>query len=253
MQGELEEEIAPPFRPWMIAVAVTSMAIFIVAVWYAWNAGQSDLDGPPPIVQADDSPVKVAPEEPGGMQVPHQENEVFSAIEDQPQEPTEELLPPPEEPVKMPEPKLAEPEPEAPAQAMQTAAENTPPPAAKPARKPESKPVQPAAAAAQPEPKPTPPAPAAEKPAPASTAGGKYVIQLAALQSREAASEAWSRLVKKYTRQLAPLTLDIEPVNVPNKGTFYRVRGAGFPTREEAESRCAALKAAGQACLVKTR
>jgi hypothetical protein len=31
------------------------------------------------------------------------------------------------------------------------------------------------------------------------------------------------------------------------------VRGAGFATKAEAEQRCANLKAAGQACLVKAR
>jgi cell division septation protein DedD len=244
MQGELEEVIAPPFRPWMIAVAAASMAIVIVAIWYAWSAGQSAIDSPPPIVQADKSPVKVAPDEPGGMQVPHQDNEVFSAIEDAPREPVEELLPPPEQPMDLPDVAAA---PEAPPRA-----ETTPAPETLPARTVE--PEKTTTATAEPEPKPTPPpAPKAAEPAPAASSGGTYVIQLAALQSRDAANQSWARLVKKYTKLLAPLTLDIEPVNVAGKGTFYRVRGAGFATRAEAEQRCTNLKAAGQACLVKAR
>jgi cell division septation protein DedD len=243
MQGELEEEIAPPFRPWMIAVAVASMATVIIAIWYAWSAGQSDMDSPPPIIQADSSPVKVAPEEPGGMEVPHQENEVFSAIEDEPEEPVEELLPPPEEPVDMPEvAEKAEP-------AVPVVPEKVDPaPKPAPAKAEAAKPVATAAVAAEPTPKPAPAATTT-----AATASGTYVIQLAALQSREAAADSWARLVKKYAKLLAPLTLDVEPVNVPGKGTFYRVRGAAFTTKAEAEQRCADLKAAGQACLVKSR
>jgi len=253
MQGELEEEIAPPFRPWMIAVAAASMAIVIVAIWYAWSAGQSAMDSPPPIVQADKSPVKMAPDEPGGMEVPHQENEVFSAIEDVPSQPVEELLPPPEEPVDLPDVAIPEP---APAPVEQAAAE---PPASIESKPAENTSSKTDTANIEPEPKPTPPpAPKAPEPAPAassaaSASGGQYVVQLAALQSRDAANDAWARLVKKYTRLLAPLTLDVEPVNVAGKGTFYRVRGAGFATRAEAEKRCTDLKAAGQACLVKAR
>jgi len=253
MQGELEEEIAPPFRPWMIAVAAASMAIVIVAIWYAWSAGQSAMDSPPPIVQADKNPVKMAPDEPGGMEVPHQENEVFSAIEDVPSQPVEELLPPPEEPVDLPDVAIPEP---APAPVEQAAAE---PPASIESKPAENTSSKTDTANIEPEPKPTPPpAPKAPEPAPAassaaSASGGQYVVQLAALQSRDAANDAWARLVKKYTRLLAPLTLDVEPVNVAGKGTFYRVRGAGFATRAEAEKRCTDLKAAGQACLVKAR
>jgi cell division septation protein DedD len=248
MQGELEEEIAPPFRPWMIAVAAASMAIVIVAIWYAWSAGQSAMDSPPPIVQADKSPVKVAPDEPGGMEVPHQDNEVFSAIEDAPREPVEELLPPPETPMDLPDVTIPE---TAPPSAQEAASEPLAPAESKPA---ESAPPKTETANVEPEPKPTPPpAPKAPAPAASSSASGNYVVQLAALQSRDAANDAWTRLVKKHTKLLAPLTLDIEPVNVAGKGTFYRVRGAGFATKAEAEQRCANLKAAGQACLVKAR
>jgi cell division septation protein DedD len=260
MQGELEEEIAPPFRPWMIAVAAASMAIVIVAIWYAWSAGQSDMDSPPPIVQADRNPVKVAPDEPGGMEVPHQDNEVFSAIEDAPREPVEELLPPPEEPVDLPDVAIPETAPPPTQQAASEPASQTPAPAeSKPAETtpPKTETAQTETANIEPEPKPTPPPAPKAEPAPtaSSTAAssGQYVVQLAALQSRDAATDAWARLVKKHTRLLAPLTLDIEPVNVAGKGTFYRMRGAGFATRAEAEKRCADLKAAGQACLVKAR
>ena len=230
MQGDLEEEITPPFRPWMIVVAAASMVIFIVAVWYAWSEGQNADSGPPPIIQADNSPVKMAPEEPGGMDVPHQESEVFDAIEDKPKEPVEELLPPPEEPVKRPE----------------VVAENEAAPVAQAPAPAETK------AAETPAPAKTEPAPPPPAPKPAAPAYS-YVIQLAALQSEASARDAWAKLVKAHTRLLAPLTLDIEPVAVTGKGTFYRVRGAGFETQAEAEHRCADLKAEGQACLVKPR
>jgi cell division protein FtsN len=252
MRGELEEEVSQPFKPWMIAVALASMLIFIIAVWYAWTEGKTVNDGPPPIIQADNSPVKEAPKDPGGMVVPHQDNEVFNAL-DGGKETAEELLPPPEEPVDRPAP-VAPPAPEPQQQTADAApAPQQPEPQRQaPAPTPPAPVPAPAPAQAQTQTKPPAPAPTAT-PAPAPASSGLYVIQLAALRSQAAAEQSWNSLVKTHAALLGQLSLDVEPVTISGQGMFYRVRAAGFDSEAAAKARCDQLKAAGQACLVKKR
>jgi len=107
-----------------------------------------------------------------------------------------------------PSPAPAKPEPPA-----QKPAESTAPPKAE----------KPAAAAV--------PAPAAPPPAPASAAPGKpLTVQIAAVKSEE---EARRLLEKLRQRGYAAY---VEPVAVPDKGTWYRVRMGEFPSKEFARS-----------------
>ena len=94
--------------------ALLSVALSLgvgAAVLYAYNkgreAGESKL---PPIIQAQEGPTKVRPENPGGMQVPYQDKEAFTRLtaEKQPDQ-VERLLPPPEQPIKVPLPMAVSP------------------------------------------------------------------------------------------------------------------------------------------------
>lgn len=119
----------------------------------------------------------------------------------------------------------------------------TPPAAApEPAKPAEAAPQQTAAA------EPAAPAPAAT---PAS--GGAYVVQIMALREEGAAKTAWAALQKKHPAILGGHALDVEKADLGDKGTFYRVRAAGFETKAAAQSACSSLKSAGQDCLVKAR
>lgn len=106
--------------------------------------------------------------------------------------------------------------------------------------------VEPAAA-----PKPTPAAPIAVAAAPASA--GAWVVQIMALREEAAAKSAWASMQKTHASILGGHALDIEKADLGDKGTFYRVRAAGFDTKSAAQSACAQLKTAGQDCLVKSR
>ena len=151
------------------------------------------------------------------------------------------------------EPAQAEPE-AAPAAPETAASEGAPtsitPPAATPktqaAAEAQSKAEEPAAAA----PAPAKSEPAAKTPAAAS---GAYVVQIMALREEGAAKTAWASLQKKHPSVLGGHALDIEKADLGDKGTFYRVRAAGFETKAAAQSACSSLKAAGQDCLVKSR
>jgi cell division septation protein DedD len=79
---------------------------------------------------------------------------------------------------------------------------------------------------------------------------GSYRVQLAALQSEEAAAAAWSVLQKKYPDLLGPLTATILKVDLGAQGIFYRVQGGPLPDRQAAEKLCGKLDQRGQACLV---
>ncbi|MES1991817.1 MAG: SPOR domain-containing protein [Pseudomonadota bacterium] len=108
-------------------------------------------------------------------------------------------------------------------------------------------------------PETVPAAPVAEAapvatPAPAKAqSGGAYVVQLLALQDEAAAKAAWKKVAKKHANILGGHALDIEKADLGAKGTWYRVRAAGFASKTAATSACAKLKAAGQDCIAKKR
>lgn len=96
------------------------------------------------------------------------------------------------------------------------------------------------------------PAPAAAKPAKVA-AKGAYVIQISALKDEKSAKTAWRSLQKRFPSVLSGHALDIEKADLGAKGTWYRVRAAGFASKDAAAGACAKLKASGQACMVKKR
>jgi hypothetical protein len=98
-----------------------------------------------------------------------------------------------------------------------------------------------------------PVAPAAPAQASTPQSGGAYVVQLLALQDEAAARAAWSKVSAKHKSVLGNHALDIEEADLGAKGTWYRVRAAGFKTKAAANDACAKLKAAGQDCLTKKR
>ena len=67
-----------------------------------------------PLIKADPRPMKTAPDKPGGMEVPHQDKEIYGKLgrEAAPPQQTariERLLPPPEAPMARPRPPEAPP------------------------------------------------------------------------------------------------------------------------------------------------
>ncbi|MCG4260612.1 SPOR domain-containing protein [Acetobacter senegalensis] len=88
-------------------------------------------------------------------------------------------------------------------------------------------------------------APAAA-PLPASS-GGKYRVQLAALQSEAQAQQEWSRLKTRYPTLFADRTPMVEKVQRDN-AVFYRLRVAGFASTAETRTFCNAVRERGLAC-----
>jgi hypothetical protein len=88
-------------------------------------------------------------------------------------------------------------------------------------------------------------APAAAKPA----ASGGYVLQIGAYKSQADADAAWKIYKAKHAALLSAYSDDIQPADLGDKGTWYRLRISGFADKDIATSLCDRLKADGGACI----
>ncbi len=223
-----------------LAAFVVAVALggFSAIVWYSFTTGQEgNQEALVPLIKASNTPIKVRPEKPGGMEVPNQDKLVYSRMNPgEPPPPVEKLLPLPETPVARPAP---------------------PPPTAK------APPPAPTATARS---APVLPAPkisgrklgtneeamakAGAELAIIAPAIGGYSIQLAALRSGDRAREHWQKLRKAHGDLLGELTLNVVTADLGERGTFYRLRAGRFPDRAAAERICAQLAARKVGCLV---
>ncbi|MDE1151148.1 MAG: hypothetical protein PW788_01310 [Micavibrio sp.] len=81
-------------------LTVLTVVAFAAVIWYAYPQSKekfSDVDIP--TITAEKSPYKFKPEDPGGMDVPHQDSTVFDPIEKKSADSVEHLRPGTEEPV----------------------------------------------------------------------------------------------------------------------------------------------------------
>jgi len=239
-------------RGWLVLLAaVVVFALFMAVVWNAFQLGMRERDESP-LIMADPQPYRVAPDEPGGFETPHQDLTAFELraregdredgeadADAQPAAPR----PGAEEPVARPErlpPLQVE---AADTDAMDEPAQPAPEPAAQPA--PEPEPQTPARAEAQVELRAATPAPA--------TASGAFVVQIGAYRALEEADAGWLAFASRYGDLTSGRAPDIQRADLGDRGVFHRLRVAGFETREDAAAYCATLDARGQSCLVARR
>jgi hypothetical protein len=78
---------------------------------------------------------------------------------------------------------------------------------------------------------------------------GGYVMQIASQPSEEGARETYENLLARYGSILGGRQAQIQAAEIPDRGTFYRVRIAGG-TRDEAVALCEQYQAAGGSCFV---
>ncbi|GCE91619.1 hypothetical protein MSKU15_3220 [Komagataeibacter diospyri] len=217
--------------------------VLVVAIggWSLFGHHQGGIPvlGPPP------GPVRVKPADPGGMQI-------LGAGDGMPADGgVMRLSPPPEQP--QPDAMArqygqvagdGEP-PSAPAQASPAAAPATPPAADAVASAPAPQPAAPARAEA-----PEQPAAPAALPPPVpralSTGTGAYGVQLAALDTQEAALKSWTRLSARYPDVFGPYQPAVVKAERGGK-TFYRLRVKGL-AKAQAVSLCEKAKAKSLAC-----
>ena len=235
----------------LIIVALATLGGFIAAVWYAYNQGVDDgAPATPPLIRADQSPTKVRPEKPGGLEVPHQDKLVYETLRpEKPGERVERLLPPPEEPIARPEPER---------QSAPTKVENVktvpplPPPPEVKAPSVEAREPPPGPAQAPSVPKPEVAASLKPKaPATSPQAGAIYRIQLASYRNPDGATKGWHRMSTANPKLLGALKPNVVRVDLGSgKGVFYRLQAGPLPDRGSADALCAKLKKQKVGCLV---
>lgn len=81
-------------------LTVVTLLSFAAIIWYAYPTGQEKYAGKDiPLIAADKTAYKFKPEDPGGMEVPHQDSTVFAPLEKGGEKTVEKLRPGPEEPL----------------------------------------------------------------------------------------------------------------------------------------------------------
>jgi hypothetical protein len=287
--SEDEEDVEGSRLPLLIVLALLVLAMFAGFVWLAYSEGVARGRGETPVVTAEAGPARVAPQNAGGASEPYKGFKIYEQPAP-PDDDTAQNTAPAQHPAPAaaatPVTPQAKP---APVETAPTAVAKAEPPKPAPVAKVETPPTPPKVAAAIP-PKPaapvakaTPlpaqptapigpatapprslgsaaiPAPAATvKPvtaapvpaASASTAGGSTVLQIGAYKSQADANTAWTIYKGKHASLLAGYSPDIQQADLGEKGTWYRLRIAGFPSRDVASALCDRLKADGGGCFL---
>jgi hypothetical protein len=246
----------------MFMMAGGLAAVVGVGALVGWGVTRLTTHRPIPVIEPDSRPMKIRPDDRGGLRVPNQDEIIFERRGTASSfEPSGRLAPAAEAPN---------------LDALRAA--TAPPPAAPqvteaapPQPAPASPPVQaapPIAAAAQPAPQVAPatppqpttlsaptapagPAPVPAAPAPVArvTAGGAVVVQLGALDSQAGALAEWDRLSRRAPGLLDGRTPQVIRFERPDKPTMWRLRTGGF-SAEAARDFCAEVRAKGGACAV---
>lgn len=212
--------------PWRLVVfGLGAALILLLGLLWVFSGGGGPRQVP--VIEPESRPVRVRPENRGGLQVPNRDEWIFDQRRGaQPPAPAG-LAPAPEAPDLERLRMLATPpRPAAP-----------PPPAAPPA----AAPAPPPAAPQQRQAAPAPPTPAAP---------GGVQVQLGALPSEEAARAEWARLSRLLPEQFRSRTPIVQRFDRPNAAPLWRLRMGGFRDADAARAFCDAVRARGGACAV---
>ena len=236
------EPIDPPQRPAMpyrrlkrrshrglaVVLAIGVMAMSAGALWIGYRVSLNrSQPTETPIIHADNQPVKVRPDDPGGMEIPNRDRLVFNP---RGAEPAERLRPPPETPLPRPAPPSggqAAPAPVAPAPAPAAQAPIKPPGQAQVA--PASVPPQTAMAGIE---------------------GKGYRLQVGAVKTPESARQEGDRIKRQNSDLLGSLSLGAERVDLGERGIFFRIQVGPIADAATAERLCAQLRQRNVGCLL---
>jgi SPOR domain len=246
---------APPRRASRIVAALLVMALFAGGLWFAYiegmrHVGATGDSGDVPLIRADTRPIKVKPDEPGGMHIPDRDMLIYGKSRPV----VEHLLPPPEQPMALP----ATPPPPSPTPAVAAAgAPAAGPPAAGPSLAALPSATPPAAAAAQPaqsdagspvNPRPAPGKPGEARSLPAKIGGLR--LQLGAVRSEGVARAEWDRIKRTNPDLLGHLTAVAVRADLGDKGVYYRIQAGPVGDAATADRLCSALKQRHLGCII---
>lgn len=216
-----------------------------------------------PVIQRPQTAVKIKPENPGGMNIPNQDKDVYNIVEKKTVDNTvvENLLPEPEKP-KLPDIVPDEAVVDANAKNLDEIVDEVSDSAKvqvsedvvsavpeKPAdllsdKKEEVKEVVKEA--------PKEEIKEVAKAAPEPVAKGAWQIQLLVSKDKSNVEKKWQEWSAKYSL-LKTYSHEVQSDNLGAQGTVYRLRAGSFANREQAQSACATLKSQGLDCIAKER
>jgi len=231
----------PPWRMIIIAGSVLAAGAVIAALVWGFSRGSSRNA---PLIEADARPIKIRPDNPGGLRVPNQDELIFDRNRGARPAAQGGLAPEAERPrVDQLRAQLAE-------RAAQEAARNAPPPSPAPAQPAApAAPSAPASASALNAPSLPAPVPGnAERFAP--VANGRAQVQLGALPSEAAARGEWDRLQKRVPELLGNRRVTLAPFDREGQTTLYRIRTGGFADAATARAFCEEMKTRSIPCMV---
>lgn len=263
--GAEEDDDAEGSRlPLLIVLALVVLCAFAGVVWLAYTQGVARGRTETPVLAAAPGPERVAPQNTGGSTVPYQGFKIYeqpAPADDEadapPAAPPEQAAPPPKAekvvaPPPKPAPKLAA-APPAPKPAPVAAKPPVAPPVMKQAATPPAAPPAAASSTAAngaPRTLPGVAAAAATTTAAKAAPGGSALLQIGAYKSQADADAAWRTYKARHAALLSGYGPDVQRADLGEKGTWYRLRIAGFPDRDVASALCERLKADGGSCFL---
>lgn len=257
------ENLEGPGLRWMSIVVVVLVVIgFFSLAWYAYHTSQQPLASEDSeVINADDTPYKEKPQQPGGMEIEHQDATVYDMISEdsgKKEEKVEQLLPESEEPMVTRDiekeesrevgdwmKKSDEEEKESAAAEPEETEEKSDP--VKEATPVKEEPVKEEVAPVKVE------KPAAVKPKPvpapkAAAPSGSAQVQIAALKSQAEAESMWKSLSSKHS-VLKGKSHTVVKADLGDKGVFYRLRVTGLADKSAAAKLCSSLQSSGVGCM----
>ncbi len=237
---EVVEKEPSTVRLHMIALISFVFVLIAVVIGFAFF-GDSSAPEDVVTITATAEPVKVKPDQPGGLLIPDQDKVVYEKMRSgSVSTKVEKLFPEAEQPVVPDNLKQAPPaENLVPVEQIQAV-----------------NPLQDAAVAPVPKvevvpldaPKVKPAAPKA--PVAQTAPADVWKVQLLSSSSKASVEKAWPRILAKNKALLSNMPYSVVSANVPGKGTFYRLWVGQFKSKEMAAALCGKLKARKQDCVV---
>lgn len=241
--------------PLILSLAIGVLIVFAAVVWNTYRQGVRPTDGALPMVVAEAQPYKRVPDDRGGIQIDDLDRRLYDAMDGTTRRPeptqvasrsdgylrggppmdlrptgqVEEGVTAPLETT--PDAEIAEPAPEGNETAPAIEEASTPEAAAPMSSTPEVAAPQPTYRFAY-------------------ARGGEYLVQISALRTEQAATEAWAKARRSNPDIFEGASMSIEKADLGAKGIFYRLRAGAFGSRDSAAEFCAALKAEGGDCIV---
>ena len=238
--GETAEEARSLSKTfWLVLTGVTLLTGCLIVVIYLLLKGPIENDEVVTIAPTQ-KPVKVRPENPGGMVIPDQDKVIYSRLtQDTIPAKVEKLFPEEEKPV-MPE-VVTEPVPEVNPEipVFEEVEEVQVIQATEPVKEKEE---------VKKEVKKTDPVKQEEK-TEVKVPKGEWKVQLFSSTDKAKVEKQWQVISKKQKALVSDMPMRIVPADIPGKGTFYRLQVGAFETREMANNLCAKLKKQKQDCI----